>query len=161
MAAMADIVVTADRPDHTAAAAASPPRDEGIAMACEFQRLMLWSVRAWFASTRSLRELAPIELAWLERGIGIAWPAFANWLSIVDCERTRDLDVRSPRRDAGRARESVAPTVDESALLAALALAGWDRRAAARRLRGFLGDESAAAAARAAARVRNYGVGGA
>lgn len=123
-------------------------------MACEFQRLMLWSVRTWFASTRSLRALAPIELAWLERDIGIAWPAFASWLTIVDCERLRELEVRPPG-------EGPEPTADEAAMLAALALARWDRRAAATWLRGFLDGESAFAAATAAARVRRYGFGGA
>jgi hypothetical protein len=118
-------------------------------MTCSFAGFLLWTLRGWFASDRSLRALAPLELAWTERGLACAWPRLAMFLSIVDCERVRELDVAPPS-----AAPAAGLTHDEAAVLAALACARWSADDTARCLAGFLDADSAAAAARAAVRVR-------
>lgn len=118
-------------------------------MTCTFTRLVVWTVREWFASDRSLRALARLELAWTERDLAAAWPRLALFLSILDFERQRELEVRSP--------DTVSPdrlTGDEAAVVAALACARWSTPDAALCLGGFLDADSANAAARTAARLR-------
>lgn len=119
-------------------------------MTCSFARLLVWTLREWFASDRSLRALARLELAWTERDLASAWPRLALFLSIVDFERQRELEISTPL-DGPPDRV----TADEAAVLAALACARWSAADAAVCLAGFLDGDSAAAAARAAARVRD------
>lgn len=118
-------------------------------MTCSFAGFLVWTVRGWFASDRSLPALAPLELAWTERGLASAWPRVALFLSIVDFERVRELEVASP--GAPGATEL---TADEAAVLDALTCARWSAADAAQCLAGFLDVDSAAAAGRAAARLR-------
>jgi hypothetical protein len=122
-------------------------------MHCAFVELVIRSARRWFASDRSLPSLAPIELEWLERGLQPAWPACALFLSIVDFERTRELEVGAPAPAGGPARRGIDHTLDERALATALALARHAPGAALPWLLSFLSPESARAAVRAAAHL--------
>lgn len=124
-----------------------PAEETEVWMTCSFARLLLWTIREWFATDRSLRALAPLELEWTERGLACAWPRLALFLSIVDFERERELEVAPPGPRAA------AVTADEAAVLAALACSTWSERDAALCLAGFLHADSANAAARAAARA--------
>jgi hypothetical protein len=41
-------------------------------MSCAFARLTVWTLRRWFASDRSLRARAPLELFWIEQDLAPA-----------------------------------------------------------------------------------------
>lgn len=130
-------------------------------MTCSYTDLVIWTIRQWFASDRSHRALAQLELAWTERDLACAWPRLALFLSVVDFERVRELEIAAPARSAEQHRRrrahpaaSVPLTGDEAAVLAALTCARWSTPDAALCLAGFLDPDSAAAAARAAARLR-------
>ena len=115
-------------------------------MSCAISQLILESIRTWMVSSRSLKVLAGLELRWIEIDALAAWPALEEFLAIIFFERRREIAI-APRLDAAEL------TSDETALLISLIVARWDSAAAARCLRGFLGDASAGAAARAAARL--------
>jgi hypothetical protein len=123
-------------------------------LSCAFARLVVWTVRRWFASDRSLRERAPLELVWTELDLGLAWSWFESFLSIVDDERTRDLAIESPH-----GLHAAPLTSDEAAVLASLIFAPWSPGAARARLTPFLSCDSAQAAVRAAVRVRRTSAG--
>jgi len=118
-------------------------------MSCAFARLAVWTLRRWFASDRSVRERAPLELLWIEQDLALAWSWFETFLSILDFERKRDLAIASP---VGINASPV--TADEAAVLGCLILASWSPRAARACLAPFLSRQSAAAAVCAAARVK-------
>jgi hypothetical protein len=118
-------------------------------MSHAFARLTVWTLRRWFASDRSLRERAPLELLWIEQDLALAWSWFENFLSILDDERTRDLAIES-----AQGVESTPLTSDEAAVLASLIFATWSPCAARACLAPFLARPSAEAAVFAAARVR-------
>jgi hypothetical protein len=117
-------------------------------MSCAISQLILESIRTWMASTQSIKVLAGIELRWIEIDALAAWPALEEFLAIIFFERQRDISV------AERV-ETDKLTADEAALLISLIVARWDTAAAARCLRSFLSEVSAAAAAKAAARLRS------
>jgi hypothetical protein len=118
-------------------------------MSCAFARLTVWTLRRWFASDRSLRERAPIELLWIEQDLALAWSWFETFLSILDFERTRELAIES-----AQGIDATPLTTDESAVLASLIFAAWSPAAARACLEPFLSGHSAEAAVCAAARVR-------
>jgi hypothetical protein len=118
-------------------------------MSHAFARLTVWTLRRWFASDRSLRERAPLELIWIEQDLALAWSWFENFLSILDDERTRDLAIES-----AQGVEATPLTSDEAAVLASLIFATWSPGAARASLAPFLARPSAEAAVCAAARVR-------
>ena len=124
-------------------------------MSCAFARLTVWTLRRWFASDRSLRERAPLELFWMEQDLALAWSWFESFLSILDFERTRDLAIESPN---GIDISSL--TSDEAAVLASLIFAAWSPGAARACLTPFLTCQSAEAAVCAAARVRRSSTSG-
>jgi hypothetical protein len=117
-------------------------------MSCAFARLAVWTLRRWFASDRSMRERAPLELVWIEQDLALPWSWFETFLSILDFERERDLSVASP--DGIHASPM---TADEAAVIGCLIFAPWSPRAACECLAPFLSRQSAAAAVCAAARV--------
>ena len=117
-------------------------------MSCVFSRLTVWTMRRWFASDRSLRQRAPLELAWTEQDLALAWSWFESFLCILDFERTGTIAVQSPHGSDPAPLNS-----DESAVLGALILAPWSAAAARVCLAPFLPCTSADAAVRAAARV--------
>jgi hypothetical protein len=118
-------------------------------MSCAFARLALWTVRRWFASNRSLRQRAPIELVWIEQDLALAWSWFESFLSILDFERTRKLAIESPE-----GIDAMPLTSDEAAVLASLIFAPWSPGGARACLASFLGRSRAEAAVCVAARVR-------
>jgi hypothetical protein len=118
-------------------------------MSCGFSRLLVWSLRRWFASDRSLRERAPLELAWIEQDLALEWSWFESFLSILDFERTRDLAIES-----AQGIDPTPLTSDEAAVLASVIFAAWSPGAARACLAPFLTRSSAEAAVCAAARVR-------
>jgi hypothetical protein len=91
-------------------------------MSCAFARLTVWTLRRWFASDRSVRERAPLELLWIEQDLALAWSWFESFLSILDLERTRDLAIQS-----AQGNDTTALTSDEAAVLASLIFAPWSR----------------------------------
>ncbi len=119
-------------------------------MSCAFARLTVWTLRRWFASDRSARERAPLELVWMEQDLALAWSWFETFLSILDFERERDLAIASPH-----GIDATPMTADEAAVLASLVFAPWSPGAARACLVPFLSRQSAAAAVCAAARVRH------
>jgi hypothetical protein len=118
-------------------------------MSCAFARLTVWTLRRWFASDRSVRARAPLELVWIEQDLALAWSWFESFLSILDYERTRDLEIES-----AQGIDTTALTSDEAAVLASLIFAAWSPCAARACLAPFLTCRSAEAAVSAAARVR-------
>ncbi len=118
-------------------------------MSCAFARLTVWTLRRWFASDRSMRARASLELLWIEQDLALAWSWFESFLSILDFERTRDLAIES-----AQGIDATPLTTDESAVLASLIFAAWSPGAARACLAPFLGCHSAEAAVCAAARVR-------
>jgi hypothetical protein len=118
-------------------------------MSCAFARLAVWTVRRWFASDRSLRHRAPLELVWTEQDLALAWSWFESFLCILDFERTRVLAIESPD-----GTDSAPLTSDEAAVLASLIFAPWSPAAARACLAPFLTVNSAEAAVCVAARVR-------
>jgi hypothetical protein len=117
-------------------------------MSCAFARLTVWTLRRWFASDRSLRQRAPLELVWIEQDLALAWSWFESFLSILDFERTRDLAIESAQGI------DTDLTSDEAAVLASLTFAAWSPGAARACLEPFLTRPSAEAAVCAAAEVR-------
>jgi hypothetical protein len=122
-------------------------------MSCAFARLAIWTMRRWFASDRSSRHRAPLELVWIEQDLALAWSWFETYLSIIEGERTRGLAIESPEGFG-----AMPLTSDEAAMLAALIFAPWSSTAARACLTSFLSPESAAAAVSVASRVRRAGV---
>jgi hypothetical protein len=118
-------------------------------MSCAFARLTVWTLRRWFASDRSMRERAPLELLWIEQDLALAWSWFESFLSILDDERTRDLAIES-----AQGVDTTPLTSDEAAVLASLIFATWSPGAARACLAPFLTRHSAEAAVCIAARVR-------
>jgi hypothetical protein len=118
-------------------------------MSCAFARLTIWTLRRWFASDRSVRERAPLELLWIEHDLALAWSWFESFLSIIDYERTRDLAIES-----AQGGDAVPLTSDETAVLASLIFAPWSPGTARACLTPFLNCPSAEAAVCAAACVR-------
>jgi len=118
-------------------------------MSCAFARLTVWTLRRWFASDRSVRERAPLELLWIEQDLALAWSWFESFLSILDLERTRELAIQS-----AQGNDTMSLTSDEAAVLASLIFAPWSPGAARACLAPFLTRHSAEAAVCAAARVR-------
>jgi hypothetical protein len=104
-------------------------------MSCAFARLTVWTLRRWFASDRSMRERAPLELLWIEQDLAL--------------ERTRDLAIES-----AQGVDTTPLTSDEAAVLASLIFATWSPGAARACLAPFLTRHSAEAAVCIAARVR-------
>jgi hypothetical protein len=119
-------------------------------MSCAFARLTVWTLRRWFASDRSLRARAPLELFWIEQDLALAWSWFESFLSILEFERTRYLAIES-----AQGIDTTALTSDEAAVLASLIFAAWSPGAARACLAPFLTRHSAEAAVCAAARVRS------
>lgn len=121
-------------------------------MSCTYARFAVWTLRRWFASDRSLRQRASLELAWLEMDLALAWSWFETFLSIIDFECTRELAILSPGKGVTLTSTSGETlTSDETAVLSSLLLAPWSVAAAGRCLTPFLSRTSAAAAAQAAA----------
>jgi hypothetical protein len=118
-------------------------------MSCAFARLAVWTLRRWFASDRSLRERAPLELVWTEQNLGLEWSWFESFLSILDDERTRDLYIES-----ANGVDTTPMTSDEAAVLATLIFASWSPGAARACLAPFLASQSAEAAVFVAQRMR-------
>lgn len=128
-------------------------------MSCTYARFAVWTLRRWFASDRSLRQRASLELAWLEMDLALAWSWFETFLSIIDFECTRELAILSPGKDVTATSGEILTsgetlTSDETAVLSSLLLAPWSVGAASRCLTPFLSRTSAAAAAQAAACMR-------
>ena len=115
-------------------------------MSCAVSELLLWSLRTWYPSSHSLYDLRRLEWRWLECDAQAAWPAVADFLTIVVLERARELHVEPP--DGGM------PTADEACLLCAFAVADWAGTLAESALISVLAPDSAAAAVRAAGRAR-------
>jgi len=122
-------------------------------MSCAFARLTVWTLRRWFASDRSARARAPIELVWIELDLALTWSWFESFVSILDFERKRDLSFASPH-----GMDATPTTADEAAVLGCLIFAPWSPGAARACLTSFLNRQSAEAAVCVAARVRRSSV---